>query len=141
MKSLVAYFSQNGHTERAAKEIAQATGADLYRIEPVKPYTPADINGEPTSRAAKEQADPACRPAIEKDLPDPSQYDAIYLGFPIWAFMPPKVIYTFLDTYGFKGKHVFPFATSYESGIQLAEQALHTSYPDIDWQPGARLEM
>lgn len=112
MKSLVAYFSQNGHTEQAAKRIAEAAGADLYRIEPVNPYTPADINGEPTSRAAKEQADPACRPAIIEDLPYPMQYDAVYLGFPIWDFMPPKVIYTFLDAYGFKGKPVFPFATS-----------------------------
>ena len=122
---LVAYFSASGVTARAAKEIARAVGADLYEIRPAEPYTDADLNWmDKKSRSTREMNDPACRPAITGAVENMEQYDTVFVGFPIWWAVEPRVVDTFLEGYDFSGKTAIPFATSGGSGISRAEKSL-----------------
>ena len=137
---LVAYFSASGRTARLAQTIAQATQADLYEIRPAQPYTSADLNWHDAhSRSSVEMKDPACRPAIAGDLPDLSRYDTIFVGFPIWWYVEPRIVDTFLESYDFSGKTVIPFATSGGSGIERSESSLKAHCPAANWKPGKRL--
>ena len=112
-KILVAYFSASKTTEHAAKEIAQAVGADLYEICPDKAYTAADLNwNDKKSRSTVEMNDPACRPKIAGTVEHMEQYDTVLIGFPIWWYVEPRIVDTFLESYDFSGKTVIPFATS-----------------------------
>lgn len=114
-KALVAYFSaSHGRvTERVAKKLAAATGADLFAIEPQTPYTAADLNwNDDESRSTKECNDPNSRPALKNPVPDLAEYDPIYVGFPIWWYREPRIIDTFLEAGDFAGKTIIPFATS-----------------------------
>ena len=139
-KTLVAYFSATGTTEEVAEMIADATGGYLYSIEPEKPYTSADLNwNDKSSRSSIEMNDSGSRPAIKAGLENASEYDVIYLGFPIWWNLAPRVINTFLETYDFSGKTVIPFATSGGSGINNSANALKKAYPSINWQKGRLL--
>ena len=126
-KTLVAYFSASGTTAKAAKEIAEAAGADLYEIRPETPYTPADLDWtNKKSRSSLEMNDPACRPAIAQPVKDMAQYDTVLVGFPIWWYVEPRIIDTFLESYDFSGKTIIPFATSGGSGIGKAEKSMHS---------------
>lgn len=112
-KCLVAYFSASGRTEKVALALAEATGADLYGIAAQIPYTQADLDwNDKNSRCVKEWKDKSSRPEICKPMPDISQYDVIFLGYPIWWEESPEIIYTFLESYDFSGKTVVPFSTS-----------------------------
>ena len=110
---LVAYFSASGVTARAAKEAAEAVGADLYEIRPAEPYTEADLNWmDKKSRSTLEMKDPASRPAIGTRAENMEQYDTVLVGFPIWWYVEPRIVDTFLESYDFTGKTLIPFATS-----------------------------
>lgn len=136
-KTLVAYFSASGVTARAAKEIAQAVDADLYEIRPVEQYTDADLNWmDKKSRSTKEMNDPACRPAIAKPVENIEQYDTVFVGFPIWWYVEPRIVDTFLESYDFSNKAMIPFATSGGSGIGKAEKSLETHCPKANWKRG-----
>lgn len=139
-KKLVAYFSASGITESVARNLSQTAGADLYRIQPEVPYTSADLDWmNKKSRSSIEMNDPASRPAIAAEDLDISSYDVVFLGFPVWWYMAPTIINTFLETYDFSGKTVIPFATSGSSGIENCEKKLRQQYPSINWKPGKLL--
>ncbi len=136
-KTLVAYFSASGVTARAAREIAEAVGADLYEICPAEPYTDADLNWtDKKSRSTVEMNDTACRPAIAEPVANMEQYDTVFLGFPIWWYVEPRIVDTFLESYDFSGKTVIPFATSGGSGIGKAEKSLQRHCPKASWKRG-----
>ncbi len=117
-KTLVAYFSASGTTARIAKELAQAAGADLYEIRPATPYTKADLNwSDKKSRSSVEMSDKSSRPALADRNADIAEYDTILLGFPIWWYVAPTIINSFLESYDFSGKKIVLFATSGGSGF------------------------
>lgn len=139
-KILIAYFSASGVTGRAAKEIAEAVGADLYEIRPEQPYTAADLDWRnKQSRSSLEMTDPDSRPAMAGPMPDLGEYDTVFVGFPIWWGVEPRVVDTFLDRNGFEGKTMIPFATSGGSGIEKAERSLKSHCPQANWKKGKLL--
>ena len=139
-KILVAYFSPTGTTKRAAQDIAKALEADLYEIRPKTPYTSGDLNWmDKHSRSTVEMNAPASRPAMAGDVPDVSGYDTVFLGFPIWWYVEPKIVDTFLESCDLSGKRVIPFATSGGSGIDRAEQSLARLCPGVRWEKGRRV--
>lgn len=141
-KILVAYFSPTGTTKRAAQDIAKALEADLYEIRPKTPYTSGDLNWmDKHSRSTVEMNDPASRPAMAGDVPDVSGYDTVFLGFPIWWYVEPKIVDTFLESCDLSGKRVIPFATSGGSGIDRAEQSLARLCPGVRWEKGRRVSV
>ena len=139
-KKLVAYFSASGVTKSVARNLSQTAGADLYRIQPEVPYTSADLDWmNKKSRSSIEMNDPASRPAIAAGDLDISSYDVVFLGFPVWWYVAPTIINSFLETYNFSGKTVIPFATSGSSGIENCEKKLQQQYPSINWKSGKLL--
>ena len=117
-KNLVAYFSASGVTAKATKLLAKVANADLYEIQPEVPYTQADLNWmDKKSRSTIEMNDKTFRPAIVDRDPHIEKYDIIFLGFPIWWYVAPMVVNTFLEKYDFSGKTVVLFATSGGSGF------------------------
>ena len=111
-KILVAYFSCTGVTARAAQKLAEAAQADLYEIKPEQPYTQADLNwSNKKSRSSLEMNDPTSRPAISGKVENMEQYDTVFVGFPIWWYVAPTIINTFLESYDFSGKTVIPFCS------------------------------
>ncbi len=129
-KILVAYFSASGVTARVAEEIAKATGADLYEIRPAEPYSSADLDWtDKKSRSTIEMNDPACRPAIAGPAADIKQYETVFIGFPIWWYVEPRIVDTFLESHDFSGKTVIPFATSGGSSISGAEKSIKELCP------------
>lgn len=139
-KVLVAYFSASGVTARTAKEMADAVGADLYEIRPEQPYSSADLNWmDKKSRTTLEMNDSDCRPAIAEPVQDMAQYDTVLIGFPIWWYVEPRIVDTFLESYDFSGKTMIPFATSGGSGIGKAEKSLQAHCPNASWKKGQLL--
>ena len=128
--TLVAYFSATGTTKGVAQNLAKTTGADLYEIKPMKPYTSADLNWhDSNSRSSVEMNDSKSRPEIVADNFSPDKYETIYLGFPIWWGTAPKVVHTFLEKYDFSGKKIIIFATSGSSGLGNTANNLKSSVP------------
>ena len=139
-KTLVAYFSATGTTARAARRLAEAVGADIYEIRPAVPYTRADLNwSDSKSRSTLEAHDAACRPAIAGEPVDLSGYGTVFVGFPIWWYVEPRIVDTFLERSDFSGKTVIPFATSGGSGIEKAERSLKSHCPQANWKKGKLL--
>ena len=129
-KILVAYFSASGVTAKVAWKLSEAIGADLHEIKPEVPYSSADLNWmDKKSRSSVEMNDPSSRPAIAEKLPDMEKYDVVFLGFPIWWYVAPTIINTFLENYDFTGKTIIPFATSGGSGMGKANAKLKPSCP------------
>ena len=129
-KQLVAYFSASGVTARVAKDLANAAGADLYEIKPAVPYTKADLNWmDKQSRSSVEMRDHTSRPALADIDANIAAYDTVYIGFPIWWYIAPTIINTFLEAYDFSGKRIVLFATSGGSGFGKAVQSLQPSAP------------
>ena len=117
-KVLVAYFSASGTTARVAKNLAETAGADLYEIKPAVPYTHADLNwNDKKSRSSVEMDDKSSRPALADRDANIGVYDTILLGFPIWWYVAPTIINSFLESYDFTGKTIILFATSGGSGF------------------------
>lgn len=130
MRTLVAYFSATGTTARVARRLAEAVGADLFEIVPEQPYTAADLDWrDKNSRSSHEMADEKCRPAIAGDALDVSGYDTVFVGFPIWWYVEPRIVDTFLEAHGLSGKKVIPFATSGSSGLGKAPQRMASLAP------------
>lgn len=139
-KTLVAYFSASGVTARLAETLVQVTGGDLHEILPAEPYSSADLDWtNKKSRSSVEMKDPSCRPAIGNQVEDMEQYDTVFVGFPIWWYVAPAIINTFLESYDFSGKTVVPFATSGGSGMGDTERILKGCCSrDTRWKPGRR---
>lgn len=117
-RKLVAYFSASGTTRKAAEMIASAMEADLYEIQPKQPYSKADLNWmDKKSRSSVEMKDKKYRPEIVNTDAEVDRYDEIILGFPIWWYVAPTIINTFLESYDFSGKKITLFATSGGSGF------------------------
>ncbi len=124
-KALVAFFSASGTTAMVAQNLADAIGADIHEIVPAVPYTKADLNWmDKNSRSSIEMNDSASRPAITGKRTDMNTFDTIYLGFPIWWYVAPTIINTFLEAYDMTGKTIIPFATSGGSGMGKTNAAL-----------------
>ena len=139
-KILVAYFSASGVTRKAAQRLAKVTGADLFEIRPVTPYTSADLNWmDQKSRSSVEMNDPASRPEIAEVCPNMAEYDTVFVGFPIWWYVAPHIINTFVESYDFTGKTMIPFATSGGSGMGKAVEGLKKLCPDANWKNGKML--
>lgn len=127
-KRLVAYFSASGVTKRAAEIVAEAAGADLYEITPKVRYTDADLNWmDKKSRSSVEMSDKKIRPEIITGDIDVAPYDEILIGFPIWWYVAPTIINTFLESYDFSGKKIVLFATSGGSGFGNTVRELQPS--------------
>lgn len=138
-KSIVVYFSQTGTTKPFAENIARITNSDIYEIKAAVPYTDDDINyNNNNSRANREQNDSAARPEIAGDTIDLSQYDTVYLGYPIWWGTIPRIINTFIETYDLSGKTIMPFCSSHSTGISGSVIAIRQYCPNSDVKDGLR---
>ena len=128
-KTLVAFFSATGTTGIAATALAEVAGADLYEIQPEVPYTNDDLNWrDEQSRSSVEMNDPASRPAIGGGkVSDMEQYDTIFLCFPIWWYVAPTIVNTFLESYDMHGKKIVLFATSGGFGFGKTLERLEDS--------------
>ena len=132
-KKLVAYFSASGTTKKTAELLAEAAGADLYEITPKVAYTKADLNWmDKKSRSSVEMNDKKFRPEIEDKDANIAEYDEIILGFPIWWYVAPTIVNTFLETFDFSGKKVVLFATSGGSGFGNTVKELQPSAPNTE---------
>lgn len=130
-KTLVAYFSATGITKAVAKDIAEIVKGDIYEIKPEVPYTNADLNWmDKSSRSTVEMDDKSSRPAIVNDNAKIENYDTIYLGFPIWWYVAPTIVNTFLEKYDFSNKKIVLFATSGGSGFGGTIEYLKKSVSD-----------
>lgn len=124
-RKLVAYFSASGVTAKVAEKLSEAIGADLYAIEPEVPYTKADLDwmGK-KSRSTIEMNNPASRPAITGKRDNMNDYDTVFVGFPIWWYVAPTIINTFLESYDLTDKTIIPFATSGGSDMGKTNEKL-----------------
>lgn len=130
-RKLVAYFSATGTTAKVAETLADAIGANLYEIEPAVPYTQADLNWmDKQSRSTIEMNDKTIRPTIAEKDAHVEDYDTIFVGFPIWWYVAPTIINTFLEKYDFSGKKIVLFATSGGSGFGKTVEELKVSVSD-----------
>ena len=130
-KILVAYFSASGTTKKTAEMVAEAAGADLYEITPKVAYTKADLDWmDKKSRSSVEMSDKKMRPEIEDKDAKIEDYNETILGFPIWWYVAPTIINTFLEKYDFSGKKIILFATSGGSGFGNTVKELQPSAPD-----------
>jgi flavodoxin len=140
-KKLIAYFSASGVTSELARILAEAANADLYEIKPEVPYTKADLDWKDSrSRSSIEMKDPSSRPALADKNANITAYDVVFVGFPIWWYVAPTIINTFLESYDFTGKTIVPFATSGSSGLGKTKEALQTSVAGTAvWKEGKLL--
>ena len=131
MKELVAYFSATGTTKRAAEDLAEAKGADLYEIVPKFRYTSSDLNWmDKNSRSTLEMKDKSSRPELANKDAHIEDYDVIYVGYPVWWYTAPTIINSFLETYDFSNKKVVLFLTSGGSSFGRAVKDLKISVPE-----------
>lgn len=138
-KLLVAYFSASGITKSVAQRLAKGIGADLFEIHPEIPYSSADLDWRnKNSRSSVEMNDIHCRPAIHSKAENMAQYDAVFVGFPVWWYREPSIIDTFIESYDFNGKIVIPFATSGGSGIGRSGQNMSALAPNAKISEGQR---
>ncbi len=139
-KTLVAYFSASGVTAGLARTLAEAAAADLYEIRPQAPYTRPDLDWtNKQSRSTIEMQDPASRPTLADKDAHVGEYDVVFLGFPIWWYVAPTIINTFLESYDFSGKTIVPFATSGSSGMGRTMEMLAPCVSGAEWKEGRLL--
>lgn len=139
-KKLVAYFSASGVTKNYAERLANVIGVDLFEIKPKQLYTNADLNWQNSnSRSSVEMKNPDSRPEIAEKLSDMDEYDTVFVGFPIWWYVAPTIIDTFLESYDFSGKTIIPFATSGGSGMGKTADVLRKICPNADIRDGRLL--
>ena len=138
-KVLVAYFSASGVTAGLAKKLSSVIGADLFEIKAEVPYTDADLDWtNKKSRSSVEMNDRAFRPAIANKVSDIEQYDTIFVAFPIWWYVAPTIINTFLEQYDLTGKTIVPVATSGGSGMGNTNKELANSCKGATLKDGKR---
>ncbi|MBS5737799.1 MAG: NAD(P)H-dependent oxidoreductase [Clostridiales bacterium] len=137
-KKLVAYFSASGITQKAAERIAKISGSDLFEIKPSVPYTKEDLDWtNKNSRSSVEMKNPDSRPEIANKIPNINEYDTIFIGFPIWWYVAPTIIDTFIESYDFSGKTIIPFATSGGSGFGKTVEILKAlASKEAKWKDG-----
>lgn len=134
---LVAYFSATGTTAAAARQLADVAGATLYAVTPAKHYTAADLDwNDKSSRSSVEMANAKSRPALGGRKIDVSAYDVVFIGYPIWWNLAPRVINTFIESHNLAGKTVVPFATSGGSSIDNSAKELKKTYGKLVWKEG-----
>lgn len=127
-RKLVAFFSASGVTAKVAEKLSDTIGADLFAIEPKVPYTKEDLDWmDKNSRSTLEMKDPASRPKIARVRDNMEEYDTVFVGFPIWWYVAPTIINTFLESYDLTGKTIIPFATSGGSGMGKTNEKLMPS--------------
>ena len=135
---VVAYFSASGVTKDVAERIADENGYDIFEIQPVETYTPADLDWtDKNSRSTIEMNDKSFRPPI-KETCDVSSYDTVVIGFPVWWYTAPSIINTFIESADLKGKTIKAFCTSGGSGIDKCVSDLQSTYPELDFADGMR---
>ena len=140
MKKLVAYFSASGVTKNAAEHLAKAAAADLFEIKPAVAYTRADLDlTNRKSRSSVEMMNPDSRPEIAERISNMEEYDTVFIGFPIWWYVAPTIINTFVESYDFSGKTIVPFATSGGSGMGKTVEVLKSLCPSANWERGKML--
>lgn len=138
--SLVVYFSATGNTKAAAETLAGMQGADLVEIVPEEPYTEEDLDyNNSSSRSTVEQNDANARPAISGTIDNIESYDVVYVGYPIWWYDMPRIMYTFFDTYDFSGKTIVPFCTSGGSGLSGTPDTIAEFEPEATVLDGIQL--
>ena len=140
-KTLVVYYSASGNTERVAKDIAEAAGADLFEIVPTEVYTSEDLNWTNSdSRVSREHDDESLRdvPLTTTEVPDWDSYDTVFIGYPIWWGIAAWPVDTFVKNNDFTGKTVIPFATSSSSGMGQSSSLLADMAGTGEWQEGQR---
>ena len=139
-KKLVAYFSASGNTAALAKRLAGAAGADLYEIRPETPYTSADLNWQDqNSRSSVEMRDHSSRPALADTDAGIDGYDTIYVGFPVWWYIAPTIINSFLESYDFSGKNIVPFCSHEGSGMGGSIRQIKMAVPDANITAGVAI--
>ena len=139
-KTLVAYFSATGTTAQVARNIADITGGELFEIAPQSPYTEADLDwNNRQSRSSVEMDDAQSRPTLKATKTDIAGYDVVFIGYPIWWNLAPRIINTFIESHDLKGKTLIPFATSGGSSISNSVSELKKSYPSLNWKEGKLL--
>ena len=139
-KIAVVYFSGTGNTREVANLLAEEVAADIFEIIPEDMYTADDLNyNDDNCRANQEMNDDSARPTISNDLSVVSEYDVIYLGYPIWWGTAPRIIQTFIESYDINGATVYTFCTSGGSGIENSISDLQKLYPDVNFVDGKRL--
>ncbi|MBR1841633.1 MAG: NAD(P)H-dependent oxidoreductase [Alphaproteobacteria bacterium] len=138
-KVLVAYFSATGTTAGVADKLAKVTGGELFEIKPAQPYSEADLDWRNNqSRSSVEMADMNSRPKIASKVENMSQYNVVFIGFPIWWYREPSIIDTFMESYDFAGKTVIPFATSGSSGMGKSGENMQKLAPNAKVFEGKR---
>ena len=139
-KKLVAYFSASGVTKAAAERLAKAADADLFEIKPAVPYTRAELDWtNKKSRSSVEMSNPNSRPEIAEKVPNMGDYDIVFIGFPIWWYVAPAIINTFVESYDFSEKTIVPFATSGGSSMGKTAEVLKSLCPTANWEKGKML--
>lgn len=140
-KKLVAYFSASGVTKAAAERLAKAAGADLFEIKPEAPYSRADLDWtDKKSRSSVEMSNPESRPEIAEKLSNMDDYHTVFIGFPIWWYVAPAIINTFVESYDFSGKTIVPFATSGGSPMGRTVEVLKPlCSASVKWEDGKML--
>ena len=137
---IVAYFSASGNTKKISENLAKTINADIFEIEPEIKYTPEDLDWtNKESRSTKEMNNKTFRPPI-KSTTDTSQYNTIYIGFPVWWYTAPTIINTFIESINTENKTLIPFCTSGGTGIEGCQKDLEQTYPNIKWEKGKRLK-
>ena len=140
VRSIVVYFSCTGNTKAVAEEVAAQTGSELHEIVPEEPYTEEDLNyNNDNCRANIEMNDPESRAAISNTIENFSEYDTIYIGYPIWWGSLPRIMNTFLDTYDFSGKTIVPFCTSGSSSISQSVSVIREAEPEAQIKKGLQI--
>ena len=141
-KVLVVYYSASGNTKRVAEDIAEAADGDLFEITPAEPYTSDDLNWTNSdSRVSREHDDESLRdvPLTTTEVENWDDYDTVFIGYPIWWDLAPRIINTFIESHDLKGKTVIPFATSGGSTLAGSAAALKKTYPALNWREGRLL--
>ena len=140
-KKLVVYFSASGVTAKVAQTLAEAIGADIFEIAPKIPYTEADLNWmDKNARSTIEMNDPSSRPEIAAKCDNINDYDTVFVGFPIWWYVAPTIINTFLESCDLTGKTIIPFATSGTSGMGKTNEKLAPSCKGARLLEGKRFD-
>ena len=138
-KVLVAYFSATGTTKKVAEKLAKSTGENLFEIKPQVEYTSEDLNwNDKKSRSSVEMNDEFSRPEIENVVENIDDYDTVFVGFPVWWYIPPRIIQTFIEKHNLSEKKIITFATSGGSGIKDSTDFLKKNYSDLNIIEGKR---
>ena len=139
-KKLICYFSASGNTKKIAEQLAKIVGGDLFEIKPLEDYTAKDLDWQDkNSRSSLETADSTSRPAIKKTLNSIEDYKTIFIGYPIWWDLAPRIINTFIESINLENKKVYLFATSGGSGVSASLDNLKDEYKNIDFISAERL--